>query len=370
VTLHQELDPYAKYMFDYMQNYAGTAEVTSNLTVQGLTALILQKTLDMQKVPISMVGDPATLMAVALLTWVYPTFNPSVMYENLSGGWVHGTVADTLRFKFTSAEKFNVFSTVFTPMSGSIYTWMQTIQLAPIYELWLDTRTVAEIDGSLNKLCSPISQSSEILKSSIKTYSTSPNSTNAVSTTGIDHFGVFGADKSAPVLIYRLTPFDADVWPTLPVTKIRNQMIVQKQLQKSDQDTYNLFWVYPNVPNVSNSNVIGEALQNQFYPVLDTASAVRYGLRELRAGLLGLERTLSPSVYVGLNEKLYHWYRLNPTYWTGNIVTGVGLPTVKVGQRVLDESSGRDYYVEGVEHDFTLFQTFKTTLTLSRGRVR
>ncbi len=370
VQLHTIVDEYGKIMLGYMNQYAGTAEVTGSLTMTGLDAVLEQFTLANQHVPISMVGDPSTLMATALVTWVYQTFNPPVAYQTSGGGWARGSIASTLQFLMTTTDGFNSFSTVFSPITGSIYTWMQSIQLAPLYELWLDTRTSEEINGSLTTLCSPLSQSNKNFEGILEQYSANTKNPAQVDISKITSFPTFGADNSAPVLVYRLTPFDESVWPTLPVTKIKNQQIIKKSLQKSDTDTYNLFWVYPDMPGANNSTVIGKALPNMYYPVLDVASAVKYGLREMRNALQAVNFNNSPSFYKALNTKLYNWYRLNPTYWVGTITTAVGLPTVKVGQRVLDESSGRDYYVEGVEHDFTLFQEYETTLTLSRGRVR
>lgn len=65
---------------------------------------------------------------------------------------------------------------------------------------------------------------------------------------------------------------------------------------------------------------------------------------------------------------LFNWNILNNAMENGTLIVK-GSNEYKVGERVIIESTGVEYYVEGVAHNFTFFQGWTTTLTLTRGIV-
>lgn len=69
-------------------------------------------------------------------------------------------------------------------------------------------------------------------------------------------------------------------------------------------------------------------------------------------------------------EMLFNWNILNPRFWNGTI-TIIGTHQWKIGDRLIydSEEDGRsiEYYVEGVQHNFTNFQSWTTKLSVTRG---
>lgn len=65
---------------------------------------------------------------------------------------------------------------------------------------------------------------------------------------------------------------------------------------------------------------------------------------------------------------LFNWNILNNAMENGTVVVK-GSNQYRVGERVIFESTGIEYYVEAVAHNFTFFQGWTTTLTLTRGIV-
>lgn len=63
---------------------------------------------------------------------------------------------------------------------------------------------------------------------------------------------------------------------------------------------------------------------------------------------------------------LFNWNILNNSMENGTVVVK-GSNQYGIGERVIFESTGIEYYVEAVAHNFTFFQGWTTTLTLTRG---
>ena len=64
--------------------------------------------------------------------------------------------------------------------------------------------------------------------------------------------------------------------------------------------------------------------------------------------------------------ELFNWNIKNDVMSSGTMVVK-GRPAYKVGTRVITQSEGMEYYVEGVAHNFNLFGGWTTTLSLTRG---
>src|SRR4030042_882140 len=67
-----------------------------------------------------------------------------------------------------------------------------------------------------------------------------------------------------------------------------------------------------------------------------------------------------------MNKTLVAWFLHNPLLLSGTIEIP-GTNRAIIGTYMKDEDEKKEYYVEGVTHSFTLFQSFRTSLQLSRG---
>ena len=71
-------------------------------------------------------------------------------------------------------------------------------------------------------------------------------------------------------------------------------------------------------------------------------------------------------------KKLYDWYNLNPNFYSGDI-TVVGSPEFQVGEKLYyhDHQTGTKfkYYIEKVEHKFSMQEGYQTTLGVTRGLI-
>lgn len=63
---------------------------------------------------------------------------------------------------------------------------------------------------------------------------------------------------------------------------------------------------------------------------------------------------------------LFNWNILNNSMENGTVVVK-GSNQYRIGERIIFESTGIEYYVEAVAHNFTFFQGWTTNLTLTRG---
>lgn len=94
-------------------------------------------------------------------------------------------------------------------------------------------------------------------------------------------------------------------------------------------------------------------------------------------GTVSGDSTYSSDYVVMENEKeatlarmidLYNWNILNNAMENGTLIVK-GSNQYRIGERIILESTGVEYYVEAVAHNFTFFQGWTTTLTLTRGIV-
>ncbi len=380
VQLHDiTSDPVFQTILNFFNAFAYNTELLggqNSLSVSQLTDLLLTQSGLGSLAPAALTSDSATLIGVLMLTWVYQTMNVPVSYVTSTGHFEQARLADTFPFICGSTNGLIVPNSLFSPQQGSIAGFMQSIQLPPFYELWVDTRAVADYQpgGSIYNLCSPVEMSWEMVQGAIINAGVAadlkPIYTPAELVT-------FGTDiPSTPILIFRHTPYDAETWTQIPAHTITESDIISKQLTKSDTDTVNVYFSYPDTPNVSSSNpaTFTTAYGVWYSPMMDLASIARYGMRVLNTPVDAFPSTNSGtfahSQFGQLNQELWQWYQNNPFFWSGTYQLGRGRPDMRVGDRLYDASTGMDFYIEEVEHYFTLYQSFTTSVVVSRGEVR
>jgi hypothetical protein len=67
-----------------------------------------------------------------------------------------------------------------------------------------------------------------------------------------------------------------------------------------------------------------------------------------------------------LNTALIGWYLHNQYLLEGSILLR-GTANAKIGVYAIDDKENMEYYIESVMHDFRIFESYRTTLTVSRG---
>lgn len=368
VTLHRIPDPAATTLYEYITAYALTIPVTGTISVTGLETLLFNSLENAQLAPMQLSADSGTLIAIVMMAWIFKTWNVPIGYLGSNKKFELAQVSDVFHFLCTQTQGFIVPNALMTPMQGSVLNFMQSVSLTPVYEMWLDTRRLTDVQGYLNTLCQPVSQTYEqwqpYLTKQVVPRDLIPETVPVQDIT-------FGESQSVPVLVFRETPFDPATFATLPVHQVSNADIIDKQLSKSASEIINLYYIYPDSPSMASS--LPQAIANYYWPLLDGASATRYGLKELRSAWNGLPVTDTSgnlSYFLPLNEKVWGWYNKNPLYFTGTYAIGRGRPDMRIGDVLEDTSTGRSFYIEGVSHTFNQFRVFTTTVTVSRGSIR
>lgn len=192
-------------------------------------------------------------------------------------------------------------------------------------------------------------------------------------------------DGDNPTMIHRETPFNPDNWNSLPITTIQDDNIVSDGLGRSDLETYTLYRVL-----YSFDTTLSSCWNPLWYkPFYD-----KYGLSILEVqtpfmvmggGSSGTVNGInvtptedgdepdemdnarnSGDAFSNFQIDLYNWNVLNNKMANGNI-TVKGKAAYKVGERVILEGENLELYVEGVTHNFNLYQSWTTTLELTRG---
>lgn len=242
--------------------------------------------------------------------------------------------------------KHIAYESSYLTTDGPFWNFIKMMCDEPWHELFVDTFKIA---NSLRYVVDP-----DVIDGSI-TWST-PDPIDSA-----QEFGNF--------IVMRETPFDDAPWQNLPIYQFSEDGIQTLNLQGSSE-LFNLFYAQPR-------EVAYQGLANdQEHPVWrwHTDSSEIYGLQKLIRQFLGfrdaeqkqpildmvLERTL----------QLERWFKDNHLYQSGS-VTFQGHPAPRVGCRARHLDGDKrwwEFYLEGVVQDFRTFETYYTTLHLTRGR--
>lgn len=180
------------------------------------------------------------------------------------------------------------------------------------------------------------------------------------------------------MVILRETPFMQDTWSALPRFLI-DDTVVHSVTLGGEPTLYNLFYGRPSA-YIPAGSVAGSLLTG--VPILNKASFEKHGLRQMIMEskvfpIFGKESEHGVIKKVGkeLTERLYRWYAPSDEFLSGSIVVQ-GHAAYRVGtvlthfHNVLDDPRDEgtlEAYIEGVTHDWQVFDGFKTTLRVTRG---
>lgn len=162
-----------------------------------------------------------------------------------------------------------------------------------------------------------------------------------------------------PNLIHRRTPFNKEDWLSLPRITIEDCDLVSDNTGRSDLETYSLFIVTQRQMSIEMSTAVLPLWYPPYYS--------KYGLTNLEVSTVYVPAEYyNTEAHTQLQYDLFNWNIKNNIFENGTLVVK-GKAQYKIGQRVILESSGVEYYVESVTHNFTCFGGWTTQLGVTRG---
>ena len=164
-----------------------------------------------------------------------------------------------------------------------------------------------------------------------------------------------------PNLIHRRTPFNKEDWIKLNRKTIKDYDIVSDNTGRSDLETYTLYSVQ--------SMLFDETSGNYYFPLWYPPYCAKYGINQLSVQTV---YQLWSDEEVGIDTikqyyvDLFNFNIKNNVFHNGTI-TVKGEASYKIGERVIVESDGIEYYVESVTHNFNCYGSWTTSLSVTRG---
>lgn len=169
-------------------------------------------------------------------------------------------------------------------------------------------------------------------------------------------------EDSKPTLIHRPTPFNKKEWNELHRNVITDDEIVNDGIGRSDMETYTVFTVSAKISNTLSTDKI-------YYPLWYKPFYAKFGITQLKVTtpykLIASASQTADHIKKFFIE-LFNWNIKNNVFHNGN-VTVKGRAKYKIGERAILESENLEFYVESVTQSFNLFQSWITTLGLTRG---
>lgn len=164
-----------------------------------------------------------------------------------------------------------------------------------------------------------------------------------------------------PTFVFRPTPFNEDDWTKLERIQIKDMDIISENVGRSDLETYVVY-------SVKATSFIGNVDISGNFPVWYKPYYSKYGLTRLQVNskFIGTSEEGSNAVILKKQQDIFNWNIKNNSMENGTIVVK-GSNRYKIGSRIILESTGIEYYVENVTHNFTYLQSWTTTLSVTRG---
>lgn len=175
-----------------------------------------------------------------------------------------------------------------------------------------------------------------------------------------------------PTMVERATPFNPDDWNKLPMHKITDKDVVNENLGRSDIETFTLFSV--GAKNYFSGFDIYKTTGVRplwFKPYFE-----KHGIKRLNryTGYVGYgaegDSTQTGEKLKQYQQDLLNWNVMNNNFYNGSIIV-TGQSHYKIGDRLLFESEENEetyeLFIEGVSHNFINFNSWTTTLQVTRG---
>lgn len=270
-------------------------------------------------------------------------------------------MANILRYQFAQTQFFSLpLYMSLQSYEGSIWNLMERGCPKPFTELFIDVRSNTEASNNSGK--------NRIVNETIEE-SSSPDKSKLLKDPYVSPAFSFGEDDAKVVLVMRNTPFNKNLWDKLVYHKLVRDDILSEDLAISDDEHYNLFWAGMQI------NPLVEDLKRVSPPTYSSENIKRYGLSPLEVTIdsmqvseqtIGQDKPKIELLTKNLNKQLKTWFENNHLLWNGTMeVRGKG--NYKIGQRLIREDLGREFYIEGVQQSFHVFTGWTTTLTVTRG---
>lgn len=270
-------------------------------------------------------------------------------------------VTNILRYNFGKVDIFLPMIFTADQYEGSIWNLMERASIKPFTELFVDVRSA---DEAWNKGDRPRVVNETIEEGSDDSKAKYPKGDGYYPSPRVG----FGQDNSAVMVVLRNTPFDKGMWEKLYTHDLLAEDVIEEELSISDNEHYNLFWAGTVI------NPLGFDLKRVVPPMFNEEDAKRYGLSPLEVSIEGLsieqDNPEAPTLLEGLSKswtaKLKAWFEKNHTYMSGTMrVRGKG--DYRIGHRLVRKGIEREFYIEGVTQSFHVFESWETTLELTRG---
>jgi hypothetical protein len=349
-------------------------------------------------------------------------------------------ISDCISFRAQSKLGIIPYNLPLQAQEGSFWQVLGNFANLPFNEMWVDTinnpeRVISKEDVSA--VSSSIDQKTLTADQSRATQYIKSQTVKEDQEKSKDLYGANGEkikmaqryntdgdmSNACTMLFLRRTPFDDSDWRKLPRYSISESEIVEQDIGSSDNEAYNMFWVYPLLaipndlymkglgarpllftqgvqwsekPNTSGNNrpspiqiappVKKVDGKNQDMPPLsdrkqkDAGAADAYANAVEKYGLLPMElrtrvwkwaesTSTGDAVKVAniLTCTIANWYKRNSLLLNGSM-TIKGSPDLHVGNVLANTDDGMEYYVEGVSNSYIQYQPMTTTVMLTRGQ--
>lgn len=272
------------------------------------------------------------------------------------------SLGQIIRYQLAKVDVFLPLLLTADQFEGAIWNLMERCSIKPFTELWIDVRSPREASHSTpDKRAVPdtVEESSHPGKAKLDPPYPSPA------------FG-FGEDGAKVVLVLRETPFDSKHKNRLVRHEIHQDDVHNEDLSRNDNEHYNLFWAGTTI------NPLGIDLKRVAPPLFNESDAKNFGLRPLEVQVEGLDiqrdkvdehRVLLEDMTKAYTAKLKAWFEHNHIHWNGTITTR-GMADVRIGHMInyRAPSFAKEFYIEGVSHNFSVFDDWKMTLNITRGQ--
>lgn len=282
-------------------------------------------------------GTPAKFVSVILDRLLNKIMKLSFQYWD-NGSKKQGELANILGYRLGEFDYIVPWHTTRDSFEGSIWNFIASARNQPFHELFIDTRSSAEIDTIV-----PV-----------------------VSEQGGG--GVTFGDDSASVGVFmRPTPFSTADWNRLVTHSLEDDAdLIQRSTGINDHEHYNMFRVHPKVDFFGNELEMDGLLP----PMFNKDNLSKFGLSFLDTTFEGMFENEQQgdllSVSKTLTQVLQDWYSRNHELESGTFtVRGDG--KYRIGQRLLHPRRNRLYYIEGVTQTFQNFGAWTTDIEVTRG---
>lgn len=163
-----------------------------------------------------------------------------------------------------------------------------------------------------------------------------------------------------PTLIFRPTPFNSSDWNKLQNITIKDTDIINESIGRSDLETYVVYKVKAETFG-GDTDILG------YLPYWYPPYYPKYGINRLEVYSKYLEYNGDDNhTILDKMKDLFNW-NIKNNYMENGVITVKGLNCYKIGTRITLESTGVEYYCEGVTHSFNFGTGWTTTLSLTRG---